>query len=170
MRFPTLALLLTAAWSTGTAACSSGATSADPSGNDASSSTGDGAAASGDGAAASGDDASGASDAPADAPHDACVLWVDDAGVTHGCGSGGHGPGDKDDGGGLPAPPPPDASPDASDLPFGAQCLDNAQCTSDLCFDYAVKGQFCTQLCEASADCPDASLGCNGMGVCRAGN
>jgi hypothetical protein len=105
-----------------------------------------------------------------DAPSDACLLWVDDAGVTHGCNRGGQGPGDHDDGGDAGPAPPPDASPDATDLPFGASCLDNAQCASDLCFDYTVKGQFCSQTCDASADCPETSLGCNGMGVCRVGN
>lgn len=98
---------------------------------------------------------------------DACVLWVDDAGVTQGCGAGGMGPGDWDDGGGVAPPPPPDAALDASNLGFGASCWDNAQCASDLCFDYKVRGQFCSQICTQNADCPTASPGCNGMGVCR---
>jgi hypothetical protein len=111
--------------------------------------------------------------APGDSSHattDACSLWVDDAGVTRGCGQGGHGPGDHDDGGGAAPPPPPDAALDASDLPMGASCWDNAQCASGICFDYAVKGQFCTVRCTTNADCPPPSLGCNGMGVCREGN
>jgi hypothetical protein len=95
---------------------------------------------------------------------------VDDAGVTHGCTAGGLGPGDRDDGGGLPAAPPPDASPDATNLPFGAECLDNAQCASGICFYYRVKGQFCTIECNVNTDCPPASLGCGGQGVCRVGN
>ena len=73
--------------------------------------------------------------APTDASatgSDACLLWVDDAGVTQGCGSGGMGPGDRDDGGGAPPPPPPDAALDASNLGFGASCWDNLQCASDL--------------------------------------
>ena len=106
----------------------------------------------------------GADDAPADS---ACPLTVDDAGVTHGCGKGDNGPGDRDDGGGAAAPPPPDASADASGLPFGASCLDNKQCTSGVCFLYTVRGQFCTLACMSNADCPAPSLGCNGMGVCR---
>ncbi len=105
-----------------------------------------------------------------DAADAGCALWVDDAGVTHGCGQGGHGPGDHDDGGDAATPPPPDAALDASDLAFGAPCWDNAQCQSGLCFDYAVKGQFCSLRCSTSADCPAPSLGCNGMGVCRAGD
>src|SRR5690348_13839707 len=65
-----------------------------------------------------------------------CVgVRVDDAGVTHGCAAGGQGPGDRDDGGGATAPPS-DASADASNLPFGASCLNNAQCDSGICFDY----------------------------------
>ncbi|HEY8038529.1 MAG TPA: hypothetical protein VIF15_01995 [Polyangiaceae bacterium] len=121
----------------------------------------------------SGDDAASA-DAPAgdaaDGGDAACPLWVDDAGVTHGCNQGGHGPGDHDDGGDAAPPPPPDASPDASDLPQGASCLDNAQCASGMCFDFAVKGQFCSQACDGAHPCPAPSPGCNGMGVCREGS
>ncbi len=114
------------------------------------------------------DDQDAATDSPGDAaPDAACLLWVDDAGVTHGCGKGDDGPGDRDDGGGSAAPPPPDASPDAMDLPFGASCLDNEQCSSDLCFLYTVRGQFCSLACMSNSDCPPPSLGCNGMGVCR---
>jgi hypothetical protein len=147
------------AWSLGLlllAGCSGNLVTASPSGTD-------------EGGSAS-PEASTEASAPTDAAPEACVLWVDDAGVTHGCNQGGHGPGDHDDGGDASAPPPPDASLDATDLGFGQSCWDNAQCTSDMCFDYAVKGQFCTQTCDANADCPEASLGCNGMGVCRVGN
>jgi hypothetical protein len=116
--------------------------------------------------------------APSDAaaPTDAgCTgLVVDEAGVTHGCGAGGMGIGDKDDGGGLPPPPPPTVSMDAMNLPYASSCWNNAQCTSGICFDYKVKGTFCTQTCKTSADCPllpdsggTMSAGCNGMGVCR---
>src|SRR5579862_3988493 len=92
-----------------------------------------------------------------DASH--CLI-VDDAGVSHGCLNGGMGPGDRDDGGGMVAPPP-DAAADAMNQPFGAECLRNDQCTSGICFDYRVKGQFCTQFCACNADCPPApaSLG-----------
>lgn len=100
-----------------------------------------------------------------DASH--CLI-VDDAGVSHGCTQGGMGPGDRDDGGGMVAPPP-DAAADAMNQPFGAECLRNDQCTSHICFDYRVKGQFCTQFCACNADCPPASLGCSGQGVCRVG-
>jgi hypothetical protein len=110
------------------------------------------------------DGGEGGADAQADAT---CVFTVDDAGVTHGCGKGAQGPGDKDDGGGAPPPPPPDAALDASGLPLGAPCWDNAQCVSTMCFDYAVKGTFCTQRCWTDGNCPPPLLGCNGMGVCR---
>jgi hypothetical protein len=103
----------------------------------------------------------------ADVAPDHC-LYVDDAGVTHGCGQGSMGPGDRDDGGDALAPPV-DASPDASNLPFGAMCLDNAQCASGVCFDFKVRGQFCTKQCNSNADCPAPSPGCNGMGICRVG-
>jgi hypothetical protein len=115
----------------------------------------------------------GATDAAAEHPTDAgasdgaCLLWVDDAGVTQGCNQGSMGPGDRDDGGDAAAPPAPDASLDAGDLGFGASCWDNAQCASGLCFDFKVRGQFCSQICMVSADCPLPSPGCNGMGVCR---
>jgi hypothetical protein len=107
-----------------------------------------------------------ATDATADVS-DACMLWVDDAGVTQGCGAGGMGQGDRDDGGGGPPPPPPDAALDASNLAFGASCWDNAQCASYLCFDYRARGQFCSQVCTMNDECPSTSPGCNGMGVCR---
>jgi hypothetical protein len=155
-------LLLLAACSGSSSSLPEGAcTASDPTCNGGSGATGDAGAA---------DPHDGA---PGDSSHgttDGCSLWVDDAGVTRGCGQGGHGPGDRDDGGGAPPPPPPDAALDASDLPMGAPCWDNAQCASGICFDYAVKGQFCTARCTTNADCPPPSLGCNGMGVCREGN
>lgn len=105
-----------------------------------------------------------------DAADALCVLLVDDAGVSHGCGPGDNGPGDHDDGGGAAAPPPSDAAVDASNLPLGASCLDNAQCASDICFFYQVRGTFCTQRCWTNGDCPPPANGCNGMGVCRFGD
>ena len=115
-------------------------------------------------------DAGTGADAGEDAPADAgCTgLWVDEAGVTQGCGAGGMGIGDHDDGGGA-APAPPTVPMDASDLPFASSCWNNAQCESNLCFDYVVKGQFCSLRCETDSDCPPPALGCNGMGVCRVG-
>jgi hypothetical protein len=113
----------------------------------------------------------GAADASAMCPADAAphCRVIDDAGVSHGCVAGGMGPGDRDDGGGMTAPPV-DASADAMNLPFGAQCLNNTQCLSNICFDYRVKGQFCTQFCSCNFDCPAGTLGCGGQGVCRIGN
>ena len=52
-------------------------------------------------------------------------------------------------------------------LPFAASCWDNAQCASMICFDFKVRGTFCTQKCATNAECPSQSPGCNGMGVCR---
>lgn len=98
---------------------------------------------------------------------DVCKLWVDDAGVTQGCGMGSMGPGDRDDGGDAGPPPPPDASLDASNLGFGASCWDDEQCASNMCFDFKARGTFCSQPCTINADCPSTSPGCNGMGVCR---
>jgi hypothetical protein len=170
MHAPTLLALFVVACGAFAAACSSAPSSSGSSGDDAGPGGGGDASAGGGDAASPADDAGSGADAASDAAHEACVFTVDDAGVTHGCGQGGHGPGDKDDGGGLEAAPPPDASADASDLPFGSLCLSNAQCASDLCYDYVVKGQFCTLFCDASAQCPPPSLGCNGMGVCRMGN
>lgn len=97
-------------------------------------------------------------------------LTVDDAGVSHGCSQGGMGPGDRDDGGGLPLVGAPDGGAGATNLPYASTCLSNAQCTSNICFLYRVKGQFCTQFCACDSDCPPPSLGCGGQGVCRMGN
>jgi hypothetical protein len=94
-------------------------------------------------------------------------LIVDDGGVSHGCKAGGMGPGDRDDGGGMALAGPPDLGADASNLPFASPCLRNAQCASNICFLYRVKGQFCTTFCACDSDCPPPSLGCGGQGVCR---
>jgi len=56
--------------------------------------------------------------------------------------------------------PPADGS-------FGASCTKNEDCDTKLCFDFNAKGKRCTQPCKAGSDCPDANLGCNGMGVCK---
>jgi hypothetical protein len=166
---PTLATLALASFLAGCGSGGSGSGSAADEGTTDAASATDTSTATPDGDSPSSEDAAPAADAAA---HDAgCVLVVDDAGVTHGCGQGGQGPGDRDDGGGQTAPPP-DASPDAKNLPFGASCLNNAQCTSDICYDYRAKGQFCTNKCTTNADCPPPPLspGCNGMGLCRTAN
>ena len=159
MRFAILALLVCGGCSSGAAAAAADAS------DTAETSTGAEASTGGDD-----DGGSGIVDASFDAPETLCTLLVDDAGVTHGCAGGGNGPGDHDDGGGAAAPPPPDAALDASDLPLGASCWDNAQCASGICFDYAVRGTFCTQRCWTNANCPPPANGCNGMGVCRFGD
>jgi hypothetical protein len=159
MRTAILVLLLCSGCSGGAAAAAADAS------DNADTSTGAEASTGGD------DDAgSGIVDSSFDAPETLCVLLVDDAGVTHGCAGGGKGPGDHDDGGGSADPPPPDAALDASDLGLGASCWDNSQCASGICFDYAVRGTFCTQRCWTNANCPPPANGCNGMGVCRFGD
>jgi hypothetical protein len=166
MRVAILAVLLCAGCSSAPDAGNGGGANAPEAGTST-----EGSASAGDDASSGASDAGGATgDATADASDASCVLWVDDAGVTHGCNKGGQGPGDQDDGGGAPAPPPPDVSPDAGDLPLGSACWDNAQCASQICFDYAVRGTFCTQRCFTAANCPPPSNGCNGMGVCRFGD
>ncbi len=103
-------------------------------------------------------------------PADAHCTFVDEAGVTEGCGSGSMGEGDRDDGGDQDVAPPSVAM-DAGNLPFGSTCWDDAQCTSNICYDFRAKGQFCTQPCTVDTDCPQiGSLGCNGMGLCRVGS
>jgi hypothetical protein len=121
---------------------------------------------------ASHDDAQSSNDAQSSsdstAASDAHCHYTDDAGVTHGCGQGSQGPGDRDDGGGMEAAIP-DVAQDANDLPLYWPCWDNAQCASGICYDYKAKGQFCTKACTSDADCPAPSPGCNGMGFCRVG-
>ncbi|HEX3343468.1 MAG TPA: hypothetical protein VHS09_02800 [Polyangiaceae bacterium] len=173
MRTGIVALFVLMAAAGAATACSSGSSlpdgacpGSDPSCNDASSSPSPDASP----AEAAADTSETITDASADTSDGHCIFTVDDAGVTHGCGGGGTGMGDHDDGGGAPSPPPPDAALDASDLPLGAPCWNNAQCESMICFDYAVRGTFCTQLCLTSAECPPPANGCNGMGVCRFGD
>jgi hypothetical protein len=113
------------------------------------------------------DDTATAVDAAADVAHDAsCPPYVDEAGVTHGCNQGGQGIGDHDDGGGMDAQIP-DVAMDAMNLPFGSPCWDNAQCSTNVCYDFRAKGQFCTKACASNDDCPNPLVGCNGMGFCR---
>ena len=101
---------------------------------------------------------------------DAHCTYVDEAGVTQGCGAGSMGGGDHDDGGDQDVAPPSVAL-DAGDLSFGSSCWDDAQCSSNICYDFRAKGQFCTQTCSVDTDCPQVgSLGCNGMGLCRVGS
>ncbi len=168
MRLAAVTLLLLSACSGGSAtpdgACKPSDPACDPGSTSDSGVVGDAHAAGHDAASEA---TTPATDATAGVPDAGCMLWVDDAGVTEGCGQGDMGPGDRDDGGGGPPPPPPDAALDASELGFGASCWDNAQCASDLCFDFKVRGTFCSQICSTNAQCPSTSPGCNGMGVCR---
>jgi hypothetical protein len=59
---------------------------------------------------------------------------------------------------------------DASLLLFASACTQNAQCQSNLCFNFPGKGKYCTLPCQSANDCPGGAggLGCsNGMNVCR---
>jgi hypothetical protein len=69
---------------------------------------------------------------------------------------------------GPAAPDAEPAQPDATSLlPFGAACTTNADCQSNLCFNFQARGMFCTEMC-VNGVCPEASSsGCNGMGVCK---
>jgi hypothetical protein len=165
MRTALLALLLCAGCSSASPAATGSGDGVVDSGGGVETSTGGGVDS-----GSPGDDAGSPTDAGAADGDAQCVLWVDDAGITHGCSKGGQGPGDQDDGGGAPAPPPPNIAQDAGNLGLGSPCWDNAQCTSDICFDYAVRGTFCTQRCFTNANCPPPMNGCNGMGVCRMGD
>jgi hypothetical protein len=62
-------------------------------------------------------------------------------------------------------PPGLDAPPGA--LPFLAECGEDEDCASGLCFNFNAKGLHCTHACQAAADCEAPSPGCSGMGVCK---
>jgi hypothetical protein len=51
---------------------------------------------------------------------------------------------------------------------FLEACTTNADCESDLCFNFNAKGLKCTIACTATGPaCPAPSPGCSGMNVCR---
>jgi hypothetical protein len=69
-------------------------------------------------------------------------------------------------------PTPADASLATQDagtaaLGYMEACTDNAQCMSNLCFNFNSKGPHCTHECTTATDCEEPSPGCNGMGVCK---
>jgi hypothetical protein len=109
-----------------------------------------------------------ASASAADASHADVCVFITESGATRGCSPGSQGPGDRDDGGDASIVGPPDVAADATNLPFMAPCDSNPQCASGICYDFVVKGYFCTTMCTADTDCPAPSPGCNGMGFCRA--
>ncbi|MCB9560536.1 MAG: hypothetical protein H6709_14490 [Kofleriaceae bacterium] len=77
----------------------------------------------------------------------------------------GPGPGGDDDQAAAP-----DAGTPADPIPFMGECtlgMDDA-CETGVCFDFNAKGPHCTHACTVDADCEAPSLGCNGMGVCKA--
>jgi hypothetical protein len=53
-------------------------------------------------------------------------------------------------------------------LPYMAECTQNEQCETELCFNFNNKGPHCTHECQTAGDCEAPSPGCNGMGVCKA--
>jgi hypothetical protein len=68
--------------------------------------------------------------------------------------------------------PLPDASPATQDagpgsLPYLAECVDDAQCMSGICFPFNAKGPHCTHACETNADCEAPSPGCSNNKVCK---
>jgi hypothetical protein len=82
--------------------------------------------------------------------HGACVCDGTTPGLTTAGSGGGGGAG----GGAL--------------LPFMAECEENEQCETGLCYFFNAKGKFCSKPCMTPDDCPPPSPGCNGMGICKA--
>jgi hypothetical protein len=71
-------------------------------------------------------------------------------------------------------PPVPDsgATSDAAKQAFGANCTDNAQCESNVCFKGGSRA-FCSMRCTAASaatDCPNPPTAgtCNNQGYCKA--
>ncbi len=83
-------------------------------------------------------------------------------GVSDGGGSGGEA--SAVDG---PAPDGP-AAEAAALLPFMSPCDTDAQCDTNLCFNFPSKGPHCTRHCTQPTECPPPSGGCNPQGVCKA--
>jgi uncharacterized membrane protein len=76
------------------------------------------------------------------------------------------------DGGGGKRDAAADVTPaptDGGKVGFGAACNDNADCESNLCFNFNARGKRCTKACAGDNDCPSPpGLGCSGnQKVCR---
>lgn len=55
----------------------------------------------------------------------------------------------------------------AGSLPFLSPCTTNAECASNDCYPFNMKGPHCTKSCSADGDCPSPSPGCSPVGICR---
>ncbi len=53
-------------------------------------------------------------------------------------------------------------------LPFMAECTANAECESELCFEFNNKGPHCSHTCALDSECEAPSPGCNNKGICKA--
>jgi hypothetical protein len=53
-------------------------------------------------------------------------------------------------------------------LGFLETCTKDEECETGLCHTFNAKGPKCSQPCQADADCPPPSPGCNMMGICKA--
>jgi hypothetical protein len=62
------------------------------------------------------------------------------------------------------------SSADGGKKPFGAACLVNTECETDLCFNFNMDGLHCTKPCTAATAataCAPSTFGCSGMMVCK---
>jgi spore coat protein A len=80
--------------------------------------------------------------------------------MSSSCGSPAGGPGDAASAGAAPA--------DTAKLAFGAACVSNGDCETDVCAAFGDGTQHCSQACRDSSTCPSGSQGpkCNGKGFC----
>ena len=46
-------------------------------------------------------------------------------------------------------------------------CINDTDCTTNLCFPFNAYGPHCSMQCSKDTDCPAPSPGCSGMGVCE---
>lgn len=53
-------------------------------------------------------------------------------------------------------------------LPFMADCDEDGQCETGLCYLFPAKGPHCSKACGEDGDCEPPSPGCNMMGICKA--
>jgi hypothetical protein len=60
--------------------------------------------------------------------------------------------------------------PEGATLKFMDPCVagQDAQCETNLCYTFNMRGPHCTARCTQACECPPPSGGCNNMGVCKA--